>query len=273
MDMENKMKKASCLLVLLFLTCSQIALGVSYGSIKGYVLDKDTKKPIKGAIIFIQSLKLHAASNSRTGFYKIKDLPFGSYTVKCGKAPYQIEITEVTIDRFHPRVNYNFSLFVDSMAQIDRDKASESFYKKKPTISSPVVDGKGFGSLSGTVCDSYMGLPILGARVVLDRTYLGALVNPGDGTYLISKIPSGIYTALSDCIGYNKSIIDSIVIKPDSLTVRLFALGAGKYKNYEGGLFPPNYDREAFIKLHYYEPRINAIPYKSIGKVIEVLAR
>jgi hypothetical protein len=268
------MKIVSCLLVLLFLTCSQIALGVSYGSIKGYVWDKDTKKPIKDAIIFIQSLKVHAASNSRTGFYKIKDLPFGSYTVKCGKAPYQIEIAEVIIDRLHPRVNYNFSLFVDSMAQIDRDKASESFYKKKPTIISPVVDGKGFGSLSGTVCDSFTGFPIPGARVILENTRIGAMVNPGDGTFTISNIPSGIYTVYADCIGYNKARIDSIIIKPDSLTVRPFALvdDTNFQFNYGDFRFYP-FDREAFVKTHYYESRIKAIPYKSIGKVIEVLAQ
>lgn len=246
------------------------------GTVKGYVLDKDTGTSVDGAVIFIYGTNISTVSDFHTGRYSIKNVPFGNYTLKCRKYPFQILTTEITFTQSHPRIKYDLKLSTDFLSLINSGTLSKTI-NKKPSIKSPILDEKGFGTLSGIVIDSFTNFPIPGARVVLSGTCIGALVNPTDGTYFISKIPSGIYTVIFSCIGYNNAIIDSVIIKADSLTVISFSLGAQAFRDYlfdeQGYHRALEFDDEVFMKLRYNQSQIKAIPHKSFGKVIEVLAQ
>lgn len=73
------------------------------------------------------------------------------------------------------------------------------------------------GKISGKVVDSETGEPIVGANIVLEGTYLGAAADM-NGYYYINNIPPGKYTIVASSIGYQKTIVQDVIVKIDLTT-------------------------------------------------------
>ncbi len=73
------------------------------------------------------------------------------------------------------------------------------------------------GKLKGKVYDQATKEPLFGANIVVQGTYLGA-VSQIDGSYLIANIPPGEYKLAVSSIGYQKTIIQNVLIKIDLTT-------------------------------------------------------
>jgi len=80
------------------------------------------------------------------------------------------------------------------------------------------------GKISGVVIDGQTKLPVPGARVMIQGTSMGALVSPIDGSYVILNVPPGVYTLVSDCIGYKKTTVTNVRVNADVTTEQDFKL-------------------------------------------------
>jgi hypothetical protein len=69
------------------------------------------------------------------------------------------------------------------------------------------------GCIKGTVLDKENCEPVIGARVLIESTTLGAMVNPMNGSYIINDVPQETYTLIARCIGYNRVAIDSVTVQ------------------------------------------------------------
>lgn len=75
------------------------------------------------------------------------------------------------------------------------------------------------GKISGYVTDQETGEPIVGANIIIEGTYLGASADL-DGYYSISNIPPGEYRVIFSAVGYQKIIVEKVLVKID-LTTKL----------------------------------------------------
>ena len=80
------------------------------------------------------------------------------------------------------------------------------------------------GKITGTIIDSVDKQPVVGARVVIEGTTIGAMVNALDGSYFIQNVPPGKYTLIGSCIGYANSEVTDVIVKTDSTTEVNFQL-------------------------------------------------
>lgn len=76
--------------------------------------------------------------------------------------------------------------------------------------------GQSTGIVSGKVVDSKTGDPMIGARVMVKGTKLGA-VTKYDGSYRIQRVPVGEHTLVFTYIGYSKSEVTNVFIKPEQV--------------------------------------------------------
>ncbi len=74
------------------------------------------------------------------------------------------------------------------------------------------------GKLAGFILDSENNQPVIGARVQLEGTTIGAAANAIDGSYAIQNIPAGKYTIVASCIGYNRITVPDLEILADITT-------------------------------------------------------
>lgn len=68
-------------------------------------------------------------------------------------------------------------------------------------------------SISGKVSDADNGDVLIGVTIYLEGTKLGAKTKL-DGTYMIKKVPAGVYKLSFNYIGYKKKIVDNIKVAP-----------------------------------------------------------
>jgi Ca-activated chloride channel homolog len=127
------------------------------------------------------------------------------------------------------------------------------------------------GNIMGTVCDSQTGLPIPGARVMIDSTSMGALVNPNDGSYEILNVKPGIYNLVSDCIGYNKITMTGVIVIADSTTIADFKLVAEAVK--VGDIIvcatAPTITKEVSSAARISSAQLNSLPVTTIEGVLK----
>src|SRR5690348_13353136 len=76
---KTNMKKRATVFIIIFLSFLSIG-AIAKNVLSGMVTDKKTSKPLAGASIYIEDLKIGAISNSE-GSYSLKDLPRGTYVV------------------------------------------------------------------------------------------------------------------------------------------------------------------------------------------------
>ena len=85
-------------------------------------------------------------------------------------------------------------------------------------ISTIIVRAGTTGKLSGRIIDEN-NEPVVGANIVVEGTYLGAAADI-DGYYYINSIPPGEYNVIITAVGYQKTIVENVIIKID-LTTKL----------------------------------------------------
>jgi uncharacterized membrane protein len=73
------------------------------------------------------------------------------------------------------------------------------------------------GKLTGKVTDADTGEPVIGANILIDGTYMGAAADV-NGEYVINNIPPGEYTVSISAVGYQKTIVEKVLIKIDLTT-------------------------------------------------------
>jgi hypothetical protein len=133
------------------------------------------------------------------------------------------------------------------------------------------VSAENTGNISGTVCDSQTGLPIPGARVRIDSTSMGALVNPNDGSYEILNVKPGIYQLVSDCIGYNKITMIGVIVVADSTTIANFELvsEAVKVGDITVCAIAPTITKEVSTCSRITSAQLNSLPVTTMQGVLK----
>ena len=107
------MKLITILFLLLLSVSPALANG---GTIKGRVTDKDTKEPLIGANILVHGYNWGAATDFN-GFYEIKNIPAGTYTLKASYIGYEsVEKKDIIIKNFQT-VDLDFQLETDFVLQ------------------------------------------------------------------------------------------------------------------------------------------------------------
>ncbi len=84
-------------------------------------------------------------------------------------------------------------------------------------ISSVSIFAGTTGKIVGHVTDKETGEPIVGANIIIEGTYLGAATDL-DGFYSISNIPPGEYRVIFSAVGYQKIIVEKVLVKIDLTT-------------------------------------------------------
>ena len=72
------------------------------------------------------------------------------------------------------------------------------------------------GKISGKITDED-GEAVIGANAILEGTYLGAAADI-DGYFYINNIPPGEYRLIVSAVGYQKTIVENIIVKIDLTT-------------------------------------------------------
>ncbi|HOV98094.1 MAG TPA: carboxypeptidase-like regulatory domain-containing protein [Bacteroidota bacterium] len=79
------------------------------------------------------------------------------------------------------------------------------------------------GKISGVVKDAQTGEPLIGANVVIRGTSLGA-ASDLDGNYFILNIPAGKYEVQASMIGYERVIVQDVIVNSGRTTTLNFDL-------------------------------------------------
>lgn len=120
-------------------------------------------------------------------------------------------------------MNRLFTLTILALLILSSDGLSQ---QKKPTNAPGGADPS--GEISGVLIDAKTGKPVEYGNFVIYRKKDKALVNGTvseiTGAFKMQQVPFGFYTAEVSFIGYEKLIIDSILVTPKSLSVDLGVL-------------------------------------------------
>jgi hypothetical protein len=131
------------------------------------------------------------------------------------------------------------------------------------------------GKITGVVIDSDDKQPVVGTRVVIDRTTMGAMVNAMDGRYFIMKVPPGKYRLTASCIGYKLLRSDSIEVHAgDSLSID-FTLKSEPMRTEHINLYdgPPLLNRyETNLIIHIHERQLEALPTDNLTGILKLKA-
>lgn len=80
-----------------------------------------------------------------------------------------------------------------------------------------ILFGGTTGKISGKIIDIKTNEGLLGSNVLIQGTHYGATSNI-DGYYFISNLSPGTYTLVVSMIGYNRTVINNVVVKIDLTT-------------------------------------------------------
>lgn len=128
------------------------------------------------------------------------------------------------------------------------------------------------GAISGTIVDAQTQQPIPGVNVILANTTLGAATN-SDGTFRISRVPVGTYTAQISAIGFTPIQVPDLVVRSGRSTQLSKALEEAFYETgeviVEGGVYFENDSQNltSAQNLSYEEIRRSA---GAIGDVLRL---
>ena len=73
------------------------------------------------------------------------------------------------------------------------------------------------GQVAGKVVDAEFGDAVIGANILIEGTNMGAAAD-FDGNYVISNVPVGEYTVIFSSIGFAKSKVTNVIVKPGEIT-------------------------------------------------------
>lgn len=96
------------LALLLMSGLSSLAVAES-GTLTGYVVDEDTQQPLPGANVIIDGTQLGAATNME-GFFEIRNVPIGSYTLRADMIGYKAMAKANVRSLGHRETSVHFNL-------------------------------------------------------------------------------------------------------------------------------------------------------------------
>ncbi len=164
--------------------------------ITGYVVSPDDK-PISGAVISLEGSRLrNRAVSGQDGKFIIK-------------MPHKSQPCSLTVSK----PGYTELILMSQYYQLKSDLGLNLLLH--PSVSA--ARSSGCGELTGKVTDEKTGQSIPGAAIIIEKTQLGTAANI-DGTYRITKIPSGLYVIIARTIGYAAIRYEPVMIYPDSTT-------------------------------------------------------
>ena len=122
-------------------------------------------------------------------------------------------------------------------------------------ISAALSYGDSTGVITGFVLDSEDKQPVAGARVIIDGTKMGCMINPVDGSYIIKNIPAGEYTLIASCIGYHQDTTFNVMVNAGITTkidfeLKSEAVKAGKVKTVDGPPVINKYEVSRIVRIY-----------------------
>lgn len=88
------------------------------------------------------------------------------------------------------------------------------------------------GKISGKVVDAQNGEALIGANILVEGTNFGAAADI-DGNFIINSIPVGKHTVIFSMIGYAKSSVTNVEVKPGEVTKIDIALNSESFQTDE----------------------------------------
>ena len=176
---------------LLFLTTFSLLLGSVAGAatLEGYVLDRDTGRPLPGAVVEIVSLG-QTQPTDEEGFFRFTGIPGGIYDIEARADEYKSD----QIKRL--RVGSNQTLDLE--------------FRLKTTESAPEPEERErqdrifkLGKLQGQVTNVDTGEPVPGAVIKINELAIGA-TSTANGSYSVFGIKPGRYTVEAILIGFKQ---------------------------------------------------------------------
>jgi outer membrane receptor protein involved in Fe transport len=73
------------------------------------------------------------------------------------------------------------------------------------------------GKIAGVIKDKTTGEPVIGANVLVEGTYMGAACDI-DGYFSINNVPPGEYRIIISAVGYQRIIVEKVLVKIDLTT-------------------------------------------------------
>lgn len=175
----------------LFLTTFSLLLGSVAGAatLEGYVLDRDTGRPLSGAVVEIVSLG-QTQPTDEEGFFRFTGIPGGIYDLEARADEYKSD----QIKRL--RVGSNQTLDLE--------------FRLKTTESAPEPEERErqdrifrLGKLQGQVTNVDTGEPVPGAVIKINELAMGA-TSTANGSYSVFGIKPGRYTVEAILIGFKQ---------------------------------------------------------------------
>lgn len=201
---DNAMKTffATILIGLLGVT---LAFGRS-SDIRLKIKDADSGNPLSRVSI---TLLEHATPNHQSidvdiqddGIYYLRHVPFGKYDI------------ELSLNRYRTRKLEGIHVERDSL-----DLLTISLKQLKPEhqpVTMDISPDAKTGAISGQVHDIHSGEPLANANVYLQNTPFGTGTD-ANGKFALNDIPGGYYTLVISYIGFEKIVIDSFNVQPDT---------------------------------------------------------
>lgn len=193
-----------------------------YGTILGTVVDP-MGVGIPGArITAVENLykRIFDVTTDCSGFYRLSDLPTGSYTVRFGKHAFGVE-TRISV-----------LISPSAVTQLDVKMQLGQFVDWGTTIETWSGPSR-IGSIAGTVTDGG-GAPIPGAHVMAieEKTgYAAETTTNANGLYSLSGVGRGTYTVRVEAQGFKTEIKRSVPVEAEaSVDIRL---SVGEYSGPE----------------------------------------
>lgn len=130
------------------------------------------------------------------------------------------------------------------------------------------------GKIVGTVIDANTKEPLIGARVVVEGTTLGANTDI-NGNYVILNVPPGVYKVRASYVGYQTKVVTNVRVKADYTERVDFALALEDVRTEE---IVVKAERPLVIKDQTYSAavvgaeEIQALPVEDINQVIGIQA-
>jgi hypothetical protein len=139
-----------------------------YGSIEGFVKDKDTQLPIENAVVYIVStfaLPVAGVFTDENGFFRLYTVPAGTHNIIATRPAY---------------------FDTSSVVQVNAGERTEvTFYVERVPVTSP-----GTGNVTGTVMSQTRSLPMSGLSVGVEGSAVSDITN-ADGEFLLIGVPKG----------------------------------------------------------------------------------
>lgn len=139
-----------------------------YGSVEGFVVDKNSRLPIEYAIVWVTStfqLPVQGVYTNKDGYFKLSTVPAGTHNITALKDAY-----------------FDASVTVE----VSSGQTTEStIYLTRVPVSSP-----GTGNVTGTIMSALRNTMLSGLTVGIKGTGISDISN-GNGEFLLIGVPSG----------------------------------------------------------------------------------